>query len=54
MSFQQQAASYSYEPQNARRPENGSPEALEHADYVVRSNNDGTVANVIEILDNIL
>lgn len=35
-------------------PENGSPEALEHADYVVRSNNDGAVANVIEILDNIL
>lgn len=35
-------------------PENGSPEALEHADYVVRSNNDGAVVNVIEILDNIL
>lgn len=35
-------------------PENGSPEALEHADYVVHSNNDGAVANVIEILDNIL
>lgn len=35
-------------------PENGSPEALEYADYVVRSNNDGAVANVIEILDNIL
>lgn len=35
-------------------PENGSPEALEHADYVVRSNNDGAVANVIEILEKIL
>ena len=35
-------------------PENGSPEALECADYVVRSNNDGAVANVIEILDKIL
>ena len=34
-------------------PENGSPEALEHADYIVRSNNDGAVANVIEILSNI-
>jgi hypothetical protein len=28
MSFQQQAASYSYEPQNARRPENGSPDFM--------------------------
>lgn len=35
-------------------PENGSSEALEHADYVVRSNNDGAVANVIEILEKIL
>lgn len=34
-------------------PENGSPEALKHADYIVRSNNDGAVANVIEILSNI-
>ena len=34
-------------------PENGSPEALGHADYIVRSNNDGAVANVIEILSNI-
>ena len=32
-------------------PCNGSPEALEKADCVVRSNNDGAVANVIEILE---
>ncbi len=32
-------------------PCNGNPTALELADYVVRSNNDGCVANVIEILD---
>lgn len=34
-------------------PENGSPEALGVAAYVTRSNNDGCVANAIEILDDI-
>lgn len=34
-------------------PENGSQEALEHATHIVRSNNNGAVANVIEILDKI-
>ncbi len=34
-------------------PENGSREALEVADRVVRSNDDGAVAHVIEILDEI-
>ncbi len=32
-------------------PDNGSKEALEVADYIVRSNNEGAVAEVIEILD---
>ena len=32
-------------------PCNGSPEALMHATYLVRSNNNGAVAHVIEILD---
>lgn len=32
-------------------PENGSAEALSVADYVTRSNNDGCVAHVIELLD---
>ena len=32
-------------------PENGGPEALAAATYIIRSNNDGAVANVIEILD---
>lgn len=32
-------------------PANGSPEAMAVADYVTRSNNDGCIANVIEILD---
>ena len=32
-------------------PENGSKEALSVAKYVTRSNNNGCVANVIEILD---
>ncbi len=32
-------------------PCNGSPEALMHANYLVRSNNNGAVAHVIEILD---
>ena len=31
-------------------PENGSQEAIEHATHIVRSNNCGAVANVIEIL----
>lgn len=35
-------------------PENGSNEALAAADYVVRSNNDGAVAHVIEILDQVI
>ena len=35
-------------------PKNGSPEALAAAGQVVRSNNDGAVANVIEILDRVL
>ncbi len=34
-------------------PENGSKEALEVATYVTRSNNDGCIAHVIEILDEI-
>lgn len=34
-------------------PCNGAEEALAAADYVVRSNNDGTVAHAIEILDRI-
>ncbi len=34
-------------------PENGSQEAIEHATHIVRSNNCGAVANVIEILDKI-
>lgn len=34
-------------------PCNGSTEALEKATHIVRSNNDGAVANVIEILDKI-
>lgn len=32
-------------------PCNGSPEAIYHANYLVRSNNRGAVAHVIEILD---
>jgi hydroxymethylpyrimidine pyrophosphatase-like HAD family hydrolase len=32
-------------------PENGSTEALNVATYITRSNNDGCVANAIEILD---
>ena len=32
-------------------PENGSTEALSVADYVTRSNNDGCISHVIEILD---
>ncbi len=35
-------------------PANGSEEALAAADYVVRSNDEGAVANVIELLDGIL
>lgn len=35
-------------------PANGSPEALAAADFVVRSNNDGAVANVIELLETLL
>lgn len=35
-------------------PSNGSREALACADYVVCSNNDGAIANVIEILDSVL
>lgn len=34
-------------------PENGNKDVLKAADYVVRSNNDGAIANVIEILDKI-
>lgn len=34
-------------------PENGSPEALAVAKYVTCSNNDGCIANAIEILDRI-
>lgn len=34
-------------------PENGNSDVLEAADYIVRSNNDGAIANVIEILDRI-
>ncbi len=34
-------------------PENGSQEALAHATHIVRSNNCGAVAHVIEILDKI-
>lgn len=34
-------------------PENGSKEALNAADYITRSNNNGCIANVIEILDSI-
>ncbi len=34
-------------------PKNGSPQALAAADMVVRSNDDGAVAHVIEILDEI-
>lgn len=34
-------------------PENGSAEALAVAKYVTRSNNDGCIANAIEILDKI-
>lgn len=34
-------------------PENGSQEALSVAKYVTRSNNDGCIANAIEILDEI-
>lgn len=32
-------------------PENGSPEALNAAKYITRSNNDGCIAHAIEILD---
>lgn len=32
-------------------PKNGNKKVLESADYVVRSNNNGAIANVIEILD---
>ncbi len=34
-------------------PENGNKDVLMNADYIVRSNNDGAIANVIEILDKI-
>ncbi len=34
-------------------PENGNSDVLKAADYVVRSNNNGAIANVIEILDEI-
>lgn len=34
-------------------PENGNKDVLKAADYVVRSNNNGAIANVIEILDKI-
>lgn len=34
-------------------PENGNKDVLKAADFVVRSNNDGAIANVIEILDKI-
>lgn len=32
-------------------PENGNKDVLKQADYIVRSNNNGAIANVIEILD---
>lgn len=35
-------------------PSNGSAEAFAAADYVVRSNNEGAIAHVIEILDRVL
>ncbi|MBQ7957328.1 MAG: Cof-type HAD-IIB family hydrolase [Clostridia bacterium] len=34
-------------------PENGNKDVLKVADYIVRSNNNGAIANVIEILDDI-
>ncbi len=34
-------------------PDNANKDVLKHADYVVRSNNNGAIANVIEILDKI-
>ncbi len=34
-------------------PENGNKDVLKKADYIVRSNNNGAIANVIEILDKI-
>ena len=34
-------------------PENGSPEALNVAKYITRSNNDGCIAHAIEILGEI-
>ncbi len=34
-------------------PQNGKPAAKNVADYIVRSNNDGCIAHVIEILDSI-
>lgn len=34
-------------------PENGNKQVLEVADFIVRSNNNGAIANVIEILDKI-
>ena len=34
-------------------PENGNIDVLKNADYIVRSNNNGAIANVIEILDKI-
>lgn len=34
-------------------PENGNKDVLKSADYIVRSNNNGAIANVIEILDKI-
>ncbi len=34
-------------------PENGNKDVIKAADYVVRSNNNGAIANVIEILDKI-
>ncbi len=34
-------------------PENGNKDVLKNADFVVRSNNNGAIANVIEILDKI-
>lgn len=34
-------------------PENGNKDVIKIADYIVRSNNNGTIANVIEILDKI-
>lgn len=35
-------------------PKNGCEEAIAAANFIVRSNNDGAIANVIEILDGIL